>query len=117
MNEADGRTAIVAVAQTWMGTPYHPGGRIKGVGCDCGTLIAGVYENAGVIPHMEITPYPPDWHKNRKSEEYIAYILRHGHLVDVASKKPGDVGLWKFGLVRSHGAIIVEWPLVIHATF
>ncbi len=29
--------------------------------------------------------------------------------------EPGDIVLWKFGRCFSHGAIIVEWPTIIHA--
>lgn len=114
MSEAEGRPAIVAEALTWRGTPYHHEGRIKGVGVDCGMLIAEVYEQAGVIPHVEVDRYPPDRHLHVSSEDYLAIILRYGHQVDIG--KPGDVGMWKFGKTRSHGAIIIEWPIVIHAT-
>lgn len=33
----------VAEAITWLGTPYHHQGRVKGVGVDCGTLLCEVY--------------------------------------------------------------------------
>lgn len=116
-SEDQGRAAIVAEARTWLGTKYHPGGRVKGAGVDCGMLIAEVYERAGIIAHMEIPPYPADWHKHRKDEKYLGFILREGRFIEPGGQKAGDVAMWKFGLVRSHGAIIVEWPRVIHATF
>ena len=28
---------------------------------------------------------------------------------------PGDIALWRFGRCFSHGAIVVDWPVVIHA--
>ncbi|HYL49488.1 MAG TPA: hypothetical protein VET84_09005 [Stellaceae bacterium] len=28
---------------------------------------------------------------------------------------PGDIALWRFGRCFSHGAIVIEWPVVIHA--
>lgn len=116
ISEDAGRAAIVAEARSWIGTPYHHGGRVKGVGCDCGTLIAGVYERTGIIAPGEIDPYPPDWHQHRTDERYLGIILGHGHEIPAGAKKPGDVAMWKFGLTRSHGAIIVDWPLVVHAT-
>lgn len=116
IGEVEGRAAIVRVAREYIGTPYHPGARLKGVGIDCGTLLAEVYERAGIIPHMEIPHYPPDWNKQKKDEKYLEFILRHGHLVPFERVKPGDVAVWKFALSRSHGAIIVNWPVVIHAT-
>ncbi|HEY3919460.1 MAG TPA: hypothetical protein VGL83_16850 [Stellaceae bacterium] len=32
-----------------------------------------------------------------------------------AKPKPADIALWKFGRCFSHGAIVLDWPLVIHA--
>jgi len=115
--EEQGRAAIVAEARTWIGTKYHPGGRVKGVGVDCGMLIAEVYERAGIIAHMEIPPYPADWHKHRKDEKYLGFVLSEGRFIAPGEQKPGDVAMWKFGHVRSHGGIVVEWPKIIHATF
>ena len=34
---------------SWIGTPYHHMGRVKGAGADCLTLLAEIYERAGVI--------------------------------------------------------------------
>jgi cell wall-associated NlpC family hydrolase len=115
--EAQGRAAIIAEAKTWVGTPYHPEGRIKSVGVDCGTLLAEVYERAGIIQHMEIASYRTDEHLHSKEEKYLAYILREARLIEPGTQKPGDVAMWKFGQRRSHGGIIVDWPHVIHATF
>jgi cell wall-associated NlpC family hydrolase len=115
--EANGRAAIVAEALTWNGTPYHPEGRIKGVGVDCGTYLAEVYERAGIIPHMDIAPYRIDEHLHSTEEKYLAYILSEAHEIEPGTQKPGDIAMWKFGQRRSHGAIIIDWPHVIHATF
>lgn len=58
----DNLTGIAAVneALTWLGTPCHHQGRIKGVGVDCGTLICEVYEKVGLMDHLDPRPYPPD---------------------------------------------------------
>lgn len=116
ISEAAGRAAIVRVAQTWLGTPYHPEGRVKGAAVDCGMLIAEVYEEAGIIPHVDVPHYAADFHKHNRVEQYLAIILRYGHRIPAGAQKPGDVAMWKFGHTRSHGAIIIDWPLVIHAT-
>jgi cell wall-associated NlpC family hydrolase len=116
MEEAAGRAAILAEARSWLGTPYHSCARVKGVGVDCGMLIAEVYERAGIIPRMDIAPYAADHHMHRPDEQYIAYILKHGREIETGSLKPGDLALWRFGRSYSHGAIVVDWPVVIHAT-
>ena len=107
------RAAVVAEAESWLGTPYHHMARLKGVGCDCLTLLAAVYEAAGVVPAIEIPFYPPDWHLHRGVERYMDGLLAYAHEVDAAA--PGDVALFRFGRCFSHGAIVVEWPRIIHA--
>ena len=48
----------VAEAMTWLGTPYHHQGRVKGIGIDCATLLCEVYEVVGLIDHLNPRPYP-----------------------------------------------------------
>lgn len=48
------RAVVTAEAATWLRTPYHHMGRVKGGGTDCRMLLAGLYEAAGVIPHIEV---------------------------------------------------------------
>lgn len=38
---------VIAVARTWLGTPYHHQGRLKHVGVDCIGLILGVGSECG----------------------------------------------------------------------
>lgn len=38
---------IADIALTWVGTPFRWQGRVKGVGCDCKGLVAGVAKEAG----------------------------------------------------------------------
>ena len=40
-------------ALTWLGTPYHHQGRVKGVGVDCGQILISIYEKAGILPNGE----------------------------------------------------------------
>jgi cell wall-associated NlpC family hydrolase len=108
------RQAVVAEARSWLRTPYHHMGRVKGGGVDCATLLAEVYARAGVAPALEIPFYPPDWHLHRNAERYLEFIL--GHAQEIAGlPAPGDVALWRFGKCFSHGGIVVDWPLIIHA--
>jgi cell wall-associated NlpC family hydrolase len=125
------RQAVVAEARSWLRTPYHHMGRVKGAGVDCATLLAEVYTRAGIVPAVEIPYYPPDWHLHQNAERYLNFILAHATEVFPgvaqgeaesrpspsceAKPKPADVALWRFGKCFSHGAIVVEWPLVIHA--
>jgi|ERR1700722_18035664 hypothetical protein len=71
------RQRVVAEAEAWLRTPYHHMGRIKGGGTDCLMLLAEVYEAAGVIPHVDVPFYPPDWNLHRDAERYVHGVMRY----------------------------------------
>lgn len=104
---------IVAEARTWLGTPYHHQGRVKGVGVDCAMLLCEVYHAVGLIPFIDPRPYPPDWHLNRGEERYLAWVEDYANQVEAA--QPGDVALYRFGRTVSHAGIVVAWPTIVHA--
>lgn len=108
------RGKIVAEARSWIGTPYHHMGRVKGVAVDCLTFLAEVYERAEITPHIEIPFYPPDWFLHRDEERYAEGVLRYAR--EIASPpKSGDIALFRFGRCFAHGAIVTDWPMLIHA--
>ena len=105
----------VAEAKTWLNTPYHHMGKIKGVGVDCGQFLIAVFENIGHLKPGEVNPgyYPPDWHLHRDEERYLGWIKSRCRKVTEA--EPGDIALFKFGRCVSHGGIVIAWPRIIHA--
>jgi cell wall-associated NlpC family hydrolase len=111
------RAVIVAEAKSFIGTPYHPNGRIKGAGVDCLTLLACVYET--LLGPIEVPYYPKDWHLHQTDERYIHGILAWGGAeVDAPPARPlqpADIVLFKFGNCFAHGCIVVGWPVVLHA--
>ena len=113
------RIAVIEQALGWLRTPYHHMARVKGVGIDCLTLLAEVYERAGVIPHVEVPFYPPDWNLHRDAERYLDGVMQYAReipTVDNANRpQPGDIAVFKFGRCFAHGAIVVQWPRLIHA--
>ena len=108
------RQRVVAEAETWLRTPYHHMGRIKGSGTDCLMLLAEVYEAAGVIPHVDVPFYPPDWNLHREAERYLEGLMRYAREIK-GPPQSGDVAVFKFGRCFAHGAIVVSWPRLIHA--
>jgi NlpC/P60 family putative phage cell wall peptidase len=108
------RAAVIEAAQGWLGTPYHHMARLKGVGCDCLTLLAAVYHEAGMIPAIEIPYYPPDWHLHRAAERYMDGLRAYAREIE-GPPQPGDAVLFQFGRCFAHGAIVTEWPKLIHA--
>ncbi len=113
LHEESLRVRIIAVADSWLGTPYHPMGRVKGVGVDCLTLLAEVYAEAGLIAPLEVPYYPHDWHLHRAAERYLEGLSRYTH--EVQLPLAGDIVPFRFGRCFSHGAIVIEWPRIIHA--
>jgi cell wall-associated NlpC family hydrolase len=76
-------TDIVAVARSWLGTPYHHQATLKGVGCDCLGLVRGVYADLCGHAPEEPPPYSPDWAEARGCETLIEAARRH--LIEISS--------------------------------
>lgn len=112
--ERQQRAAVVAEALSWENTPYHHEARVKGVGVDCAQFLVGVFANLRLIEPPVIPHYPPDWHLNATDERFLAII---GALADEIEGEPlpGDVMVWRFAKCFAHGAIVIEWPAIIHS--
>jgi len=80
---------------------------------DCSTFLLEVYERAGLIEHYEPPFAPQQWHCHQSRELFLEQVERFAHRVEIP--KPGDAVLFKYGRTYSHGAIVIEWPTVIHA--
>ena len=44
---------VIAIARSWLGTPYHDQASLRGVGCDCLGLARGVWREA-VGPEVSV---------------------------------------------------------------
>ena len=109
------RDKVVEVARTWLGTKYHHMGRKKGAGVDCATFLCEVYEEAGIIEHVDLEYYPMDWHIHRATPRYLQQLLQYVERTDKPQR--GDIAMFKFGKCAAHGAIVVAWPIIIHSYF
>ena len=112
------RAAVVNEAKEWVLTPYQHEARVKKVGCDCATLLAEVFERAGVFPHVDLPYYPMDWHFHNDEQKYLNFVEKYADEIP-GPPQPGDIVLYQFGQravpVFAHGGIVVEWPLIIHS--
>ena len=108
------RQAVVAEAKEWIGTPFHHAARVKGHGVDCLMLLTEVYERAGASCHIEPPFYVPDWHLHRDAERYMEGLLQYATPI-AGPPLAGDIALFRFGRTFSHGAIVTDWPRLIHA--
>lgn len=107
------RAAVVAEAMSWLKTPYHHQAAVKGAGVDCAMILVEVYWKCGLIPHIDPRPYPADWHFHRDTERYLGWLEKYADETD--NPLPGDIATFQYGRCVSHAAIVVEWPIVIHA--
>jgi cell wall-associated NlpC family hydrolase len=117
MDEESQREAVIVEAKSWLRTPHRNGASVKGAGCDCGTYPWLVYNACGLMPPLDDTMrYSPQFHLNKGEEWYLSKAQKFGKDVPDASKtRKGDFALFKVGRVFSHGAIVIQWPTLIHS--
>lgn len=108
------RETAVCTARRWIGTPYHHRARCLGAGCDCLMLIVESYVAAGLLPaEIEIPEYPQDIMFHSDDSRYVDTVLEYCD--EVPQPQPGDLAMWRYGKTWSHGAVVSDWPRVIHA--
>lgn len=109
------RLLIVAEALTWKGTPFHHYAAVKGAGVDCLHFIYSPFKELGLIPDIQIPRYDPQWFINRDENRLIEAIMKIGGYEVQPPPRPGDIMVIKIGRVFAHSAIVIDWPMVIHA--
>ena len=112
------RDLIVAEALSWLGTKYHPTGRVKGVGTDCAQLIYCVYHVFGLIPDLPVEARSARWFIANKDAKYLDTVLQFAREITEPDVQPGDLILYRQPSfpVDHHGAIVIFWPqTIIHA--
>lgn len=107
------RDLIIAEASRWLGAKWHHEACVPYVLADCGQILIDIYVQCGLIERPTVPPYPRDWALHQTEERYLAIVERYAH--QVAAPLPGDIAVWKIGKTYSHGAIVVNWPHIIHA--
>lgn len=109
------RGRVILEALSWEGTPYHPHGRVKGVGCDCAMYPAEVYAapSVGLIERIGPQDYPVDWHMHRDQERFLSAVLQRAKATE--TPRPGDLVLYRWGRTFAHAGIVLGWPRIIHA--
>lgn len=104
--------AIAAEAETWIGTPFRWQGRVKGVGCDCKGLVAGVAKAVGRPEGDSLEALAGDY-----GYKVDARRLKHGlaRLFDRAAEiQAGDVLLLVLGGKAQHLAIALNDRQMVH---
>lgn len=124
MPDVSQRLLLIEEARTWLGTPYHKRGLIKGAGCDCYSFVILCLQSIGLALDNDFPVHGDDWWTNCTDQEYFKRIMKF------ASEKVRGTGLWgtlteaqpgDIALVRcnrqsqifNHGGIVVDWPRII----
>ena len=99
---------IVEEARKWIGTPYHDGARVLGVGVDCGGLLYGVATAMGVeVQDFAGTPGSDRFATLQELVESCCDL--------VTDEQPGDVLLFRGRGVFQHAAFDSGEGTIIHA--
>lgn len=108
---------IAAAAMPWLGTPHVNQARVKGIGVDCGMLLIGALEDAGLIEMgaIEIAPYSNEWHLHHSEEWFLSYVKKYCVPITEADMAIGDFLMYQFGRCVSHGGIYIGNNQIIHA--
>ncbi|MEO6964997.1 MAG: hypothetical protein ABI076_03770 [Acidobacteriaceae bacterium] len=113
------KSAVLAEAQTWMGTPFRDGAMVKGQhgGVDCSYLLKACYCGHGAPDTVDLPLYNLQFMLNRIDETYIEELLKYYREIRAEETMAADVCLLRWGHIYSHGMILLEpWPgRVIHA--
>ncbi|MBL0371080.1 C40 family peptidase [Rhizobium sp. KVB221] len=109
---------IVAIARSWIGTPYRHQGATRGVGCDCLGLIRGIWRQCYGREPEDPGPYGMDWAERSGEERLIEAARRHcGAEVSPSAMQAGDLILfrWREGMAAKHAGILSDATHFIHA--
>lgn len=113
-----GADDIIALARSWIGTPYQHQAAVRGAGTDCLGLIRGVWIGLYGAEPEDVPAYTADWSEPQGEEALWAAALRHLRPVTVAAS--GQVLLFRMrdGAVAKHlgiAAVADGQPTFIHA--
>lgn len=104
------RAQVLAVARSWIGTPYRHQASVKGEGADCLGLVRGVWREVVGAEPEPTPPYTPDWAEPGGAESLWAAARRWLVEIPVARAEAGDVLLFRMspGCPAKHCAILSE---------
>ncbi len=111
---------IVAVARSWIGTPYVHQASCRGAGTDCLGLIRGVWRELYGDEPGPMPAYTPDWSEASGREALLEGAARYLLPIDPGARAPGDVLVFRMRRrsVAKHMGILAgpaDDPTVLHA--
>lgn len=98
---------LAAQARTWLGTPFHHQGRLKGIGADCVGLIVGVADELGLNP-PDVTNYS----RRPQGNLLVEMIEKRAEKINPADARTGDILVFKIYKEPQHAAIKTEYGII-----
>lgn len=112
----DRRFAVVDEAMSWLKTPFHPHGHVKGAGCDCLTIVTDPFKSCGIVVQIDVPDYSGHWHLNQGAPEYyLDGMMKYCDEIQLDEVMPADIAVFHFGRAYSHAALVADYPHVIHS--
>ena len=101
---------VVAVARSWIGTPYLHQASAKGGGADCLGLLRGVWRAVIGAEPEALPPYSEDWAEPSRQEVLMQAADRWLRRKAPMDASPGDVLLFRMreGSIAKHLGIQSE---------
>ncbi len=108
---------VIAIARSWLGTPYHDQASLKGVGCDCLGLARGVWREMMGPETFPIPPYSRDWGETGPHEVLAEGARRMMPEISVEEAVPGALVLFRMrpSAIAKHVGILSGHCSFIHA--
>lgn len=106
------RSAVVAQARSWIGTPWAHQHHYKGVGCDCGGLVRGVSIELGLLP-ADYADHAPDALRGYGRQNDGQLICRlcdlFWHRIELDAARPGDIVVLRIVKDPQHAAFLGDY--------
>ncbi len=116
----ESQNELRAIVATWLGTPFHEFGRIKGVGVDCVHLWAEIMVEAGHLQSYAFPDYHLDAGHHEDASALLSWFENHPgfRLVNgpgrAAEPMMGDLYCFTIGKSAHHLAGVISWPRGVH---
>jgi NlpC/P60 family putative phage cell wall peptidase len=108
---------VIAVARSWLGTPYHDQASVRCVGCDCLGLVRGIWREVVGPEPLALPPYSRDWGETGPRESLAEAARRVMAELPATALVPGALVLFRMrtGAVAKHCGIVTAPDRFVHA--
>ena len=108
---------VIAMARSWLGTPYHDQASLQGVGCDCLGLARGVWREVVGPEPFPIPAYSRDWGETGPHEVLAEGARRMMPEIALSDIGPGTLVLFRMKprAIAKHVGILTRSDSFLHA--